>query len=207
MAQQIQLLAQTLCDTEQTALQGDQLSEQQKMTARLGTNAAASVRGAERNARRALGNTDSGLYGNNANTVLEDRYQNGMDENWTYQNSEEHMELMRARTNLATQEAAIAQAAARASMDSILTDADEALALSQGSQGQTQVLMAQTQMMRAQLGAEATKQAADAANATAQLRTIEEQRAQDVIAKQKIDRFYGPGSSTPVRATGRSLFE
>ena len=207
VAQQIQLLAQTLCDTEQTALQGDQLSEQQKMTARLGTNAAASVRGAERNARRALGNTDSGLYGGNANTVLEDRYQNGMGDGWTYQNSEEHMELMRARTNLATQEAAIAQAAARASMDSILTDADEALALSQGSQGQTQVMMAQTQMMRAQLGAEATKQAADAANATAQLRTIEEQRAQDVIAKQKIDRFYGPGSSTPVRATGRSLFE
>ena len=48
-------------------------------------------------------------------------------------------------------------------------------------------------MLRSQIAVDASRQAADAAYSTAQLRIEEERRAQEVTASQKIERFYGPG--------------
>ena len=114
---------------------------------------------------------------------------------------------MRQQTDLATREAARAQAVSRSSIDAALQMSDEALELSQGAEGQTQAIQAQTQMLRSQIAVAAAQQAADAASATAMLRTTEEQRAQDVIATQKIQRLYGPGSLTPSPVSGRALFQ
>jgi conjugal transfer/entry exclusion protein len=130
-----------------------------------------------------------------------------MPESWTFENSAEHMAQMRQQTDLATREAARAQAASRSSIDAALQMSDEAMDLSQGDEGQTQAIQAQTQMLRSQIAVAAAQQAADAASATAALRTTEEQRAQDVIANQKIERFYGPGSLDLPPVSGRALFQ
>jgi hypothetical protein len=137
VAQQLQLLAQTLCDTEQTALQSDQLEEQRRMTARLSGNAAVGIGEIERAARDPLGSIDDALYGLGAEGVLEERYQLGMPPDWTFETAPDFMETMRTQTNRATREAAAAHAAAKLGIDEALTLSDEALDLSQGAEGQT----------------------------------------------------------------------
>jgi hypothetical protein len=207
VAQQLQLLAQTLCDTEQTALQSDQLEEQRRMTARLGGNAAATIGEIERAARDPLGSIDDALYGAGAEGVLEERYQVGMPPGWTFETAPRFMETMRMQTNQATREAAAVHAAAKLGIDEALTLSDEALDLSQSAEGQTQAIQAQTQMMRTLIGVQAAQHASDAAASTAALREDEERRAQEIIADQKIRRFYGPGALLNLRPTGRNFFQ
>jgi hypothetical protein len=201
------LIGINVCAAKQLKIQGRQLETQQRMVAGLGANAAAAAAGIEGVARQVLGSIDSALYGENADEVVGDRYQSGMPESWTFEDSAEHMAQMRQQTDLATREAARAQAVSRSSIDAALQMSDEALELSQGAEGQTQAIQAQTQMLRSQIAVAAAQQAADAASATAQLRTTEEQRAQDVIANQKIERFYGPGSLDLPPVSGRALFQ
>jgi hypothetical protein len=202
------LIGINVCVAKQLKIQGRQLETQQRMVAGLGANAAAAAAaGIEGVARQVLGSVDPDLYGQNADAIVGERYQSGMPESWTFENSAEHMAQMRQQTDLATREAARAQATSRSSIDDALQMSDEALELSQGAEGQTQAIQAQTQMLRSQIAVDAARQAADAASATAMLRTTEEQRAQDVIANQKIERFYGAGSLDLPPVSGRALFQ
>lgn len=177
------------------------------MTARLHGNAAAGIGEIEHAARDPLGSIDDALYGAGADGVLEERYQLGMPPDWTFETAPRFTETMRMQTNRATREAAAVHAAAKRGIDEALTLSDEALDLSQGAQGQTQAIQAQTQMMRTLIGVQAAQHASDEAASTAALREDEERRAQEIIAEQKVRRFYGPGSLPDLQTTGRNLFQ
>lgn len=195
IAQQLQLVAQTICDTEQTRLAGDQLDELRRATARVDGNAAIGIRRIERGARAAIGAVDRGLYSPDAAGVMEDRYQQGMPSDWTFDTAARHTQDLRRQTDLATQEAAATAALSARSINDALSASDNALALSQGAEGQTSAIQAQTQLIRSQTGVLTAQHATYTAMATAQLRMEEERRAAELYADQKLARFYGPSSA------------
>jgi hypothetical protein len=194
VAQQLQLVAQSICDGEQADLLGDQLAEQRRMTARIKANAATNSRKIEEGARAAIGVLDPDLYGTDAGDVMRNGYQRGMPEGWTFDTAATHTQALRERTNLATREAAAAAAASNHAIGEALEMSDEALELSQEAEGQTAAIQAQSQLIRSQIAVTAAKHASDTASATASLRMEEERRASEVFADQKLQRFYGPGT-------------
>lgn len=195
IAQQLQLVAQTICDTEQTRIADDQLGELRRATARVDGNAAVGIRRIERGARAAIGAVDRGLYGTDAAGIMRERYQEGMPEGWTFDTAAQHTEALRRQTDLATQEAAATAALSARSMNDVLSASDNAVALSQDAEGQTSAIQAQTQLIRAQTGAMTAQNATYTAMATAQLRMAQEQRAAEIYADQKIQRLYGPSDA------------
>ena len=201
LAQWLTQTASNFCQGKQVALAAQQLKVekqqrdlQKKMVKGLDADASANASGVERFSRDVLGSSDASLYRPDQEEIIWNDYQSGMPDDWTFDNAAQHSQRIREKVNLATQEAAAAQAAAKVSIDDLLMMADEAEALSMDAAGPTQAIQAQTQMPRVQIATDATRQAPDAANATAALRMEEERRAQDVFADQKIERFYGPGT-------------
>jgi hypothetical protein len=205
-SQIVQAAQQILCLTEEVKIGDDQLGEQRRMTARIGSNAANGIRRIERGARQAIGAMDRDLYGRDADVVMHDRYQSGMPEGWTFEDAAEHTRTMRMQTDLATRDAAATAAASNYAVNDALAISSNALDLSQGADGQTGAIQAQTQMIRAQISVDAAKHASDTAMATASLRMEEERRASEVIADQKLERFWGKtaDAGTPIK---RAVFE
>lgn len=207
LAQQIQLMWANKCSSELNEIQRNQRQLQEAMVRGLDKNAVARASEVEEFARSVLGSSDASLYSGNQEEIIWENYQAGMPDDWEYSDAAGHTLDIRRRTNLASQEAAATQAAARRSIGSALLMADEAQDLSMGADGQTQAIQAQTQMIRSQIAIDASRQAADASFATAQLRIAEEQRAQEVSASQKIERFYGPGELDRDAQPRRALFQ
>lgn len=216
LAQWLTQTASNLCQGKQVALEAQQLKVQRrqrdlmrKMVAGLNANAAGNAAITEDYSRSVLGSVDSGLYAPKQEDILWGRYQSGMPEGWTWDAAAQYTRSLREQTNLASQEAAAAQAASYVSIGSALNMAEQAQDLSNGADGQTQAIQAQTQMLRSQIALDASRQAADAAHATALLRIAEEQRAAEVYGDQKIQRLYGPSAAQATKGAGvshRSLF-
>lgn len=207
LAQQIQLMWANKCASELNDIQRNQRQLQEAMVRGLDKNAVSRASEVEDFARSVLGSSDPSLYAPQQEDIIWDTYQSGMPDGWEYGDAASHTREIRRRTNLASQEAAATQAAARRSIGSALLMAEEAQELSMGADGQTQAIQAQTQMIRSQIAIDASRQAADASFATAQLRIAEEQRAQEVSASQKIERFYGPGELDRDAQPRRALFQ
>lgn len=207
LAQQIQLMWANKCASELNEIQRNQRQLQEAMVRGLDKNATARAAEVEDFARSVLGSSDRSLYATGQEEIIWETYQSGLPEGREFEDAAGHTGQIRRRTNLATQEAAATQAAARLGIGSALLMADEAQELSMGADGQTQAIQAQTQMIRSQIAIDASRQAADASFATAQLRIAEEQRAQEVSATQKIDRFYGPGELDRDASPRRALFQ
>lgn len=191
-AQQVQLFFQSLCDAQ--------------MAARIGVNSASGIRKIERIARRAMGAIDPGLYGNDAAKILREIYQIGLPTGWTFDDAATFTQSLRDRTNLAVQEAVDAASLSNSAIEEALDVSNEALELSQQAPGQTSAIQAQTQMLRAQIAVDAAKHASDTASAAASLRMEEERRASEIIAEQKLKRFYGPGTLDANAPPRRSVF-
>lgn len=151
--------AGNLCLSKQLAEQRKQLAEQRKMNASIKANAAKNVRLLEQGAWLPLGGEDEALYGGDAAAVLEQRYQLGMPEGWTFDDAADYAKAMKRQTSAAAREAAAAAAAANYAIGEALDASDEALALSQGAVGQKAASQAQTQMLRAQITVDAAKHA------------------------------------------------
>jgi hypothetical protein len=195
-----------VCASKQLGIQGRQLANQRRMTAALVTNSAADVGEIEWEARSPLGSMDGDLYGDNSADVLNERYHQGLPVEWTFETAAEHTRTIRSQTNLATQEAATVAAMSARAVGNALTVSDNALELSQSAAGQTSAIQAQTQMLRAQIAVDAAKHASDTASSSAALRMEEERRAAEVIAEQKLERFYGPGTLDANAPPRRSVF-
>lgn len=207
LAQQIQLMWANKCASETNEILRNQRQLQEAMVRGLDKNAVARASEVEEFARSVLGSSDNSLYAPKQEDIIWETYQSGMPDGWQYGDAADHTGEIRRRTNLASQEAAATQAAAQRSIGTALLMADEAQDLSMGADGQTQAIQAQTQMIRSQIAIDASRQAADASFATAQLRIAEEQRAQEVTATQKIERFYGPGELDRDAQPRRALFQ
>lgn len=205
-AQQIQLVWANKCAAERNEIQKRQYEEQRRMTAGIGSNAAEDVGEIEWETRAPLGSMDADLYGDNPADALDRRYHSGLPEEWTFETAAEHTHAMREQTNLATREAAVTAAMSNRAVGNALTISNEALELSQGAEGQTSAIQAQTQMLRAGIAVNVAKHASDTASATAALRMEEERRAAEIIAEQKLERFYGPGTLDANAPPRRSVF-
>ena len=204
--QLVELIRANLCAGEQNDKLEDQLSEQRRMNARIRANAARNIREIEQGAREAIGSVDEDLYGANADTVLRDRYQAGMPDGWSFAGAASHSRDIREQTDRATREAAIAGASSHHAVGAALEASDEALDLSQVTDGVTGAIQAQTQMLRAQIGVMAAQHVGDTASETAKLRIEEERRASEVIADQKMERFWARNAGTAAPAR-RAVFE
>jgi hypothetical protein len=182
VAQQIQLLAQTLCHTEEVDLQTDQLTEQRRMNASIGSNTAGSA--------GSISNGVSDTVKLNKDSDLGERYQNGASADMTPDESLSYFQELKANTDTARRNALETAAMNAAAEKEYAKMADDALTLSQSAQGPTAAQQAQTQMDRAREGAAASRISTQIAFDHARLMTEEEERAAERMGQQRRDRLY-----------------
>jgi hypothetical protein len=182
VAQQIQLLAQTLCHTEEVDLQTGQLSEQRRMTAGIGSNAV----GSSGSISNGVGDT----VRLNRDRDLGERYQEGASADMTAHESLIYHQKLRMNTDAARRNALETAARNAAAEKQYAKMADDAMALSQSAQGQTSAQQAQTQMDRAREGAAASRNSTQIVFDHAQLLAEEENRASERMGLQRRDHLY-----------------
>lgn len=182
VAQQIQLLAQTMCHTEEVGLQSNQLSEQRRMTAGIGKNAVGSAGNVSGGVLDSLG-----LYGG---ADVGNRYQSGASAVMTPDESLAYQQALRARTDLARRNALVTAEKSVKAERAYSKLADDALSLSQSAQGQTAALQALAQLERAKEGASSARASSQVAMEHARLMADEEDRAAERLAQQRRDRLY-----------------
>lgn len=157
-----------------------------------------------------LGINDPTIYElASAARTIEYMYQRGVSNpGASLRDAERIAKIVTEHTNQASLDAAHSTAAAKESLDEALRQAGQVMTLSNGVVGQTQAIQVNTQMQRIKLSADAAQFADMAAQNAANLRVAEEMRAWNVIADQKLEVLYGPGTMGGGGGLGRTaIFE